>query len=76
MTVEEIAHELARVTVYFEGISSDTSHTRSITLGNVQLSPRTPSLSKDAIRGQNEPRHVPATDGCHSQTMPRSERDS
>ena len=71
MTVEEIAHELAGATVYtkarcLEGISSDTSYARGFPLDDVQLSPGTASILKDAFWGQNEPRRVSATDGCHS----------
>ena len=81
MTVEEIAHELAGATVYtkgrcFEGISSDTSHARSVSLDNVQLTSGTASILTDALWSQNEPRRVSASDGCHSRAVPRSHRDT
>ena len=81
MTVEEIAHELAGATVYtkadaFEGISSDTSYARSLSLDDVQLTSGTASILTDALRSQNEPRRVSATDGCHSRAMSRSHRNS
>ena len=49
-----------------EGISSDTSYARSFPLDDVQLSLGTASILTDAFWGQNEPRRVSATDGCHS----------
>ena len=81
MTVEEIAHELAGATVYtkgrcFEGISSDTSYTRSFSLDNVQLTSGTASILTDALWSQNEPRRVSASDGCHSRAVSRSHRNS
>ena len=80
MTVEEIAHELAGANRVhkgrcFEGILADTSHARSIPLDDVQLSPGTASILMDALRGQNEPRCVSATDGCHSRAVSRSDRN-
>ena len=81
MMVEEIAHELAQSHSLhkgrcFEGISSDTSYARSFSLDDVQLSQGTASILMDALWSQNEPRHVSATDGCHSQRVPRSHRNS
>ena len=81
MTVEEIAQELAGATVYTKAdalkeISSDTSYVRSFSLDNVQLTQGTALILTDAFWSQNEPRRVSATDGCHSQTMPRSHRNS
>ena len=58
-----------------EGIPPDTSHARSITADHIQLSQGTASFLAYAIQSQNEPRHVPATDGCHSQAVPRSHRN-
>ena len=60
----------------FEGISSDTSYARSLSLDDVQLTPGTASILEDAFRGQNEPRRVSATDGCHSRAVSRSHRNS
>ena len=65
MTVEEIAHELAGAMVYTK-----------TTLDNVQLSLGMASILTDALWSQNEPRRVPAMDGCHSQAVSRSHRNS
>ena len=59
-----------------EGISSDTSYARSLSLDDVQLTSGTASILTDAFRSQNEPRRVSATDGCHSRTVSRSHRNS
>ena len=53
----------------FEGISADTSYARSLSLDDVQLTSGTASILTDAFRGQNEPRRVSATDGCHSRAV-------
>ena len=81
MTVEEIAHELAKATVVhkgrcFEGSSSDTSYARSFSLDSFQLTSGTASILTDAFWSQNEPRSVSATDGCHSRAVSRSHRNS
>ena len=81
MTVEEIAHELAGATVYtkadaLKAFFSDTSYTRSFSLDNIQLTQETAWILTDAFWSQNEPRHVSATDGCHSRAVPRSHRNS
>ena len=60
----------------FEGISSDTSYTRSFSLDNIQLSQGMASILTDAFWSQNEPRRVPAMDGCHSRAVSRSHRNS
>ena len=60
----------------FEGISSDTSYARSLSLDNVQLTSGTASILTDAFWSQNEPRRVSATDGCHSRAVSRSHRNS
>ena len=60
----------------FEGISSDTSHTRSFSLDNFQLTQGMASILTDAFWSQNEPRRVSATDGCHSRAVSRSHRNS
>ena len=57
-------------------ISSDTSYAQSLSLDNVQLTPGMASILTDAFQGQNEPRHVSATDGCHSRAVSRSHRNS
>ena len=80
MTVEEIAHELAGSNRVhkgrcFEGILADTSHARSISLDDVQLSSGMASILTDALRSQNEPRRVSAMDGCHSRAVSRSDRN-
>ena len=80
MTVEEITHELVGATIYtkangFEGFSSDTPYTQSISTDNIQLTQQMLALLKDAIQSQNEPRHVADTDGCHSRAVPRSHRN-
>ena len=59
----------------FEGISSDTSYTRSFSLDDVQLSPGTASFLANAFWSQDEPRCVSATDGCHSRVVSRSDRN-
>ena len=81
MTVEEIAHELAGATVYTKTdalkafLQIHLTHEASL-LTDVQLSQGTASILTDAFWSQNEPRHVSATDGCHSRTVPRSHRNS
>ena len=60
----------------FEGISSDTSYARSLSLDNVQLTSGTASILTDAFWSQNEPRRVSAMDGCHSRAVSRSHRNS
>ena len=80
MTVEEIAHELAGATVYTKAdalkafLQIHLMHEAS--LDDVQLSSGTASILMDAFWSQNEPRRVPATDGCHSRTVSRSHRNS
>ena len=71
MTVEEIAHELAGVTVYTKADALKAflqihSYARSFSLDDIQLSQGTASILTDAFWSQNEPRRVSATDGCHS----------
>ena len=81
MTVEEIAHELAGTRVYTKAdalkafLQIHLMHEASL-LTNVQLSLGTASILTDAFWSQNEPRRVPATDGCHSRTVPRSHRNT
>ena len=80
MTVEEIAHELAGVIVYTKADALkaflQTHLTHEASHDNIQLSQGTASILTDAFWSQNEPRRVSATDGCHSQTVPRSHRNS
>ena len=81
MTVEEIAHELARMTVYTKAnalkafLQIHLTHKASLL------------MTFNSHRGQlrflqmpfgakNEPRHVPAMDGCHSRAVSRSHRNS
>ena len=71
MTVEEIAHELARATVY-----TKADALKAFPLDNVQLPSGTASILMDAFWSQNEPRRVSASDGCHSRTVPRSHRNT
>ena len=72
MTVEEIAHELAGATVYTKAnalkafLQIHLTHKASLLM----------TFSLDALRSQNEPRRVSATDGRHSRTVPRSHRNS
>ena len=54
----------------FEGISSDTSYARSLSLDNVQLTSGTASVLTDAFWGQNEPRRVSATDDAILEQCP------
>ena len=51
-------------------------YARSFSLDDVQLSQGMASILTDAFWSQNEPRHVSAMDGCHSQAVPRSHRNS
>ena len=75
MTVEEIAHELAGATVYTKADALKAFLQIHLMHDNVQLSLGTASILTDAFWSQNEPRRVPATDGCHSRAMPRSHRN-
>ena len=77
MMVEEIAHELAGATVYTKAdalkafLQIHLTHEASLlTTFN------SPSISTDAFWSQNEARCVPATDECHSRTVPRSHRNT
>ena len=79
MTAEEIAHELAGATVYTKVdalkafLQIHLMHKASILMmfnshwGQLRF--------MDAFWSQNEPRCVPATDGCHSQVVSRSHRN-
>ena len=79
MTVEEIAHKLAGATVYTKAdalkafLQIHLMHEASP--DNVQLTSGTASILTDAFWSQNEPRGVPAMDGCHSRAVPRSHRN-
>ena len=81
MMVEEIAHELAGAMVYTKADALKTflqihlTHEASL-LDNVQLSLGMASILTDAFWSQNEPRRVPALDGCHSRAVPRSHRNT
>ena len=81
MTVEEIAQELAGATVYTKAdalkafLQIHLTHEASL-LMTFNSHRGWLSILTDAFWSQNEPRRVSATDGCHSQTVPRSHRNS
>ena len=81
MTVEEIAHELAGATVYTKAdalkafLQIHLTHEASL-LTTFNSTSGMASILTDAFWSQNEPRHVSATDGCHSRAVSRSHRNS
>ena len=81
MTVEEIAHKLAGVTVYTKAdalkafLQIHLTHEASLlTMFNSHRGRL--RFLRMPFGAKNEPRHVPATDGCHSRAVSRSHRDS
>ena len=80
MTVEEIAHELARATVYTKAdalkafLQIHLMHEASL-LTMFKLSQGMAPILTDAFWSQNEPRRVSAMDGWHSRAVPRSHRN-
>ena len=81
MMVEEIVHELAGATVYTKAnalkaflqihLTHEASLLTTFNSHRGQL-----RFLQMPFGAKNEPRHVSATDGCHSQAVPRSHRNS
>ena len=79
MTVEEIAHKLAGATIYTKAdglkafLQIHLTHEASLLM--TFNSQRKALILTDAIWSQDEPRRLPATDGCHSRKVPMSHRN-
>ena len=81
MTMEEIAHELAGATVYTKAdalkafLQIHLTHEASL-LTTFNSHCGCLRFLMDALRSQNESRRISAMDGCHSRTVPSSDRNS
>ena len=79
MTVEEIAHKLAGATIYTkaDGLKAflQIHLTHKALLLMTFNSQRKALILTDAIWSQDEPRRLPAMDGCHSRKVPMSHRN-
>ena len=74
MMREEIAHEMEEATVYTKADALKAflpiHLMKEASLDNIQLTQRKTLLSLYALWSQNDPRHVPDLDGCHSDDQP------